>query len=170
MSTLIHAVHLLSAAWAAAGELITAGAILWSLNSLANLIRFTYKAGRLTGRILWPVIHATVTGIRWAAREIDWRLVATIVFEGLVAIGVGLWMAAVWSHRNLITLSARIGRCYAALLTEPETVVTATVAPMVHPLADLAADLESLTCQQLRELIGTKKKIRKAQLIAMAIA
>ena len=170
MSTLIHLAQLLSAAWAAAGELITAGAILWSLNSLANLVRFTYKAGRLTGRLLWPVIHATVAGLRWAARNIDWRLVATIVFEGLVAIGVALWMAAVWSHRNLIALSARLGRCYAALLTTPETVVAVTVLPMVHPLAEMAADLETMTCKQLRELIGTKKRLRKAELIALAVA
>lgn len=170
MTSFIHAVHLLSAAWAAAGELITAGAILWSINSLANLIRFTYKAGRLTGRILWPVIHAVVAGLRWAAREIDWRLVATIVFEGLVAIGVALWMGSVWTHRNVIALSARLGRCYAALLTTPQTVVAVTVAPMVHPLADMAADLESMTCKQLRELIGTKKRLRKAELIAIALA
>lgn len=170
MPTLIHAVHLLSAAWAAAGELITAGAILWSLNSLANLIRFTYKAGRLTGRILWPVIHATIAGLRWAAREIDWRLVATIVLEGFVAIAVAVWMAATWTHRNLIALSARLGRCYAALLTTPETVVAVTVVPMVHPLAEMAADLESMTCKQLRELIGTRKRLRKAELIALAIA
>lgn len=170
MSTLIHLAQLLSAAWAASGELITAGAILWSLNSLANLIRFTYKAGRLTGRILWPVIHATVAGIRWAARNIDWRLVATVVFEGLIATCVVLWMAAVWSHRNLIALSARLGRCYAALLTTPETVVAVTVLPMVHPLAEMAADLESMTCKQLRELIGTKKRLRKAELIALAVA
>ena len=170
MPTLIHAIHLASAAWAAAGELITAGAILWSLNCLANLIRFAYKAGRLTGRLLWPAIHATGDAIRWAARHIDWRMVATVVIEGLVAIAVGLWLATVWAHRTTITLSERLGQCYAALLTKPQTVAAVTIAPMVHPMAELAVELEAMTCNQLRDLIGTRKKVRKAQLIAWALA
>jgi len=42
--------------------------------------------------------------------------------------------------------------------------------PLVHPLAELAADLETLTCSQLRSLAGTKRKARKAELIAMLLA
>ena len=169
MTTLIHFVHILSTAWAAAGELITAGAILWTLNAAANLIRLTWKAGRLTGRLLWPVIHATVAGLRWAARNIDWRMVAMIVIESLVAIGVGLWVGARWSHRMLILTSEKAGNCFAALITTTETAM-ATVQPMVHPLADVAAELESLTCVQLRAMLGTKRKVRKAELIAMLLA
>lgn len=169
MTTLIHFAHVLSAAWAAAGELITAGAILWTLNAAANLIRLTFKAGCLAGRIFWPVIHATVAGLRWATRNIDWRMVAMIVIEGLAVIAASLWTAAVWSHRMLIVLSERAGHCFAALITTTETTMAA-IQPMVHPLADVAAELESLTCVQLRAMLGTKRKLRKAELIAMLLA
>lgn len=169
MSTLVHFIHALSAAWAAAGELITAGAILWTLNAAANLIRLTYKAGCLAGRILWPVIHAIVAGLRWAARNIDWRMVGVIVIEGLVAIVAGVWTAAVWSHRTLIAASARLGQCYASILTTANTTVV-TIQPMIHPLAVMAAELESMTCAQLRTMVGTRKKARKAELIAMLLA
>lgn len=168
MTTLVHFIHALSAAWAAAGELITAGAILWTLNATANLIRITYKAGCVTGRALWPLIHLTIAGIRWAVREIDWRLVATIVIEGLVVIVVGAWTIAVWSHRTLINVSEQAGRCFASLITTTNAMIAAR--PMVHPLANVAAELESLTCSQLRAMVGTSRKVRKAELIAMLLA
>ena len=166
MSNLLHIVHIASAIWAAAGELITASAILVALNTLANTIRLTYQAGRFTGRLLWPAIHAVIAAARWAHREIDWRLVALVVRDGLVALVALAWLAASWTRQTLITASERLGRCYAAAWVTPSVVV----APVIHPLALVAADLEQLTCKQLRELIGTKRKIRKAELIAMALA
>lgn len=42
--------------------------------------------------------------------------------------------------------------------------------PQPHPLTELAAELEKLTCSQLRTLAGTKRKARKAELIAMVLA
>ena len=48
--------------------------------------------------------------------------------------------------------------------------LAAKLQPHVHPLADLAADLEALTCSQLRSLAGTRRKARKAELIAMVLA
>lgn len=42
--------------------------------------------------------------------------------------------------------------------------------PQPHPLTELAAELETLTCSQLRVLAGTKRKARKAELIAMVLA
>lgn len=167
MTTLIHFVHALSAAWAAAGELITAGAILWTLNAAANLIRLTFKAGCLAGRMLWPVIHATVAGLRWAARNIDWRMVAMIVIESLVIIAASVWTATVWSHRMLIVLSERAGHCFAALITAADATLD-TIQPMVHPLAEVASELDSMTCSQLRAMLGNGRKVRKlrkAQLI-----
>ena len=44
------------------------------------------------------------------------------------------------------------------------------LAPQLHPLAELAADLEALSCNQLRSLAGTRRKARKAELIAMLLA
>ena len=166
MTTLLHIVHIASAAWAAAGELFTAGAILVALNTLANSIRLTYQAGRFAGRLLWPAIHAVVAAARWAHREIDWRLVALVVRDGLVALVALTWLALTWTRQTLIAASERLGRCYAAAWVTPSVVM----APVVHPLALVAEDLERLTCKQLHELIGTKRRVRKAELIAMALA
>lgn len=170
MTTLLHITHVLSAAWAASGELITAGAILWALNAAANLIRITYKAGRLTGRILWPVIHATIAGLRWFHRNTDWSVVIPTVIECLVALVVAIWVGAQWAHRTLVSVSEQLGRCYAAAVTCQQNLMATPVPAMVHPLASVAADLESLTCAQLRAMLGTKRRLRKAELIAMVLA
>lgn len=161
--------HFLIAAarlWAAAGELITAGAILWSLDTLARAIRGAYAMGRATGRILWPVIHATARAGRWFFANVDWRLVAVVVFDCAKVLAVAAYVAAVMARRGLIDASAAMGRRYAA-----------TVAPAVphapaayHPAAMIAGELSTLTCAQLRALTGCRRKIRKADLIALAIA
>ena len=157
--------HFLIAAarlWAAAGELITAGAILWSLDTLARAIRGAYAAGRSVGRIAWPVIHWTVATLRL----IDWRIVAAVVFDCLKVLAVAVYVAAVMARRGLIDASAAIGRRYAAAVAP-----AASIAPAVyHPAALIAADLSALTCAQLRALTGCRRKLPKAQLIALAIA
>ncbi len=59
----------------------------------------------------------------------------------------------------------------APILVKPAPVRLASqLQPLVHPLAELAADLETLTCSQLRNLVGTRRKARKAELIAMVLA
>lgn len=42
--------------------------------------------------------------------------------------------------------------------------------PAVHPLANVAADLNGLTVAQLRSLTGYRGKCRKADLVALALA
>jgi hypothetical protein len=156
--------HLLLTAarlWAAAGELITAGAILWSLDTLARAIRGAYAMGRATGRILWPAIHFTAATLRL----IDWRIVAAVVIDCLKVLAVAAYVAAVMARRLLINGSAALGRCYAARL-----VAVPTVPPAMHPAAALAADLQGLTCRELMALTGCRRKIRKADLIALALA
>ena len=148
--------------WAAAGELITAGAILWSLDTLARAIRGTYAAGRFVGRIAWPVIYWTIATLRL----IDWRIVAAVVFDCAKVLAVAAYVAAVMARRALINASAAMGRRYAATVAP-----AAPIAPAVyHPAAVIAADLGALTCAQLRALTGCRRKIRKADLIALAIA
>ena len=59
----------------------------------------------------------------------------------------------------------------APILVKPAPIRLASqLQPLVHPLAELAADLETLTCSQLRTLAGTRRKARKAELIAMVLA
>ena len=152
--------------WAAAGELITAGAILWSLDTLARAIRGAYAMGRATGRILWPVIHATARAGRWFFANVDWRIVAAVVFDCLKVLAVAAYVAAVMARRGLIALSAAMGRRYAATVAP-----AAPIAPAAyHPAAVIAADLGALTCAQLRALTGCRRRLPKAQLIALAIA
>jgi hypothetical protein len=165
LTALQGAEHLLITAarlWAAAGELITAGAILWSLDTLARAIRGAYAAGRFVGRIAWPVIHWTIATLRL----IDWRIVAVVVFDCAKVLAVAAYVAAVMARRGLIALSAAMGRRYSAAM-----VPAAPIAPAAyHPAAVIAADLSALTCAQLRALTGCRRKLPKAQLIALALA
>lgn len=175
---MLHAFHALQGAeslfitaarlWAAAGELITAGAILWALDALARAIRAAYGLGRATGRLLWPVIHATIAAARWAHAHIDWREVALIVVHGLKTLAVLAYVSAVEGRRLLITCSAALGRWYVGRLAPAAPVVI--VPPAVHPMALIAGDMESLTCRQLQALTGCRRKVRKAHLIALAVA
>ena len=150
--------------WAAAGELITAGAILWSLDTLARAIRGTYAAGRFVGRIAWPVIHWTAATLRL----IDWRIVAAVVFDCAKVLAVAAYVAAVMARRFLIHASAALGRRYSAAVVPIAPAVV--VPPISHPAAVIAGELGALTCAQLRALTGCRRKIRKADLIALAIA
>ena len=167
LTALQGAEHLLITAarlWAAAGELITAGAILWSLDTLARAIRGAYAMGRATGRILWPVIRFTIATLRL----IDWRLVAAVVIDCLKVLAVAAYVAAVMARRGLIDASAALGRRYSAAMVPSAPAVV--VPPISHPAAMIAADLSALTCAQLRALTGCRRKLPKAQLIALAIA
>ena len=170
LTALQGAEHLLITAarlWAAAGELITAGAILWSLDTLARAIRGTYAAGRFVGRIAWPVIHWTAAVVRL----IDWRTVAAVVFDCAKVLAVTAYVAAVMARRGLIAFSAAMGRRYAAAVVPAAPIAPAVVAPPIpHPAAVIAADMSALTCAQLRALTGCRRKICKADLIALAIA
>ena len=165
LTALQGAEHLLITAarlWAAAGELITAGAILWSLDTLARAIRGTYAAGRFVGRLLWPAIHFTAAVVRL----IDWRIVAAVVIDCLKVLAVAIYVAVAMARRGLIAVSAALGRRYAATVAP-----SAPIAPAAyHPAAVIAADMSALTCAQLRALTGCRRKLPKAQLIALAIA
>lgn len=72
-------------------------------------------------------------------------------------------LSAVW--RRLWVPSAEPAA--APIVVKPAPI---RLAPQLHPLAELAADLEALSCSQLRSLAGTRRKARKAELIAMLLA
>jgi hypothetical protein len=169
--------------WAAAGELLTAGAILWALDALARSIRLTYSMGRTMGRLLWPALHGLARGGLWFFRTVDWPTVAAVVVDCLKALAVLCWLVAVEGRRLLITASASMGRRYSAALASAPSLVVAdplpmvvtaspvvVVAPSLHPLAVVAASLEALTCRELQALTGTRRKARKAELVALALA
>ena len=169
MTTVLHALQgaeslllTLARLWAAAGELLTAGALLLALDRLAAAIRTTYQAGALMGRLLWPAIY----WIAAVCKLIDWRFVALVVIDCLkvlIAFSVTLTRMALPA---LIKGSAAMGRAYAAMVVAKPAPST----PAINPLAAMAEELEALTCKQLQALIGTKRKCRKSELVAMALA
>lgn len=156
-------------AWAMLGEVITAGALLLALDRLAAAIRFTYKAGVFAGRILWPVVHAAVAGLRWLERNIDWAEVFATVLAGLKVVIAGLIAAAINGHQLLIRASATLGRVYASLVVR-EAAATPAIPPALHPLAAIAAELETMPAKQLRSALRIRRRYGKAQLVEMALA
>jgi hypothetical protein len=100
--------------------------------------------------------------------------VAAVVIDCLKALAVLCWLVAVEGRRLLISASADLGRRYAAALApapSPSLVASAPSAPPIaHPLALVAASLEALTCKELRALTGTRRKLSKASLVALALA
>lgn len=160
MANLIHLSHTISMIWAAAGELITATAILGSLNILANAIRTTYKLGQLTGRIIWPVLHF----IKDSLALIDWRVVFVVFVDATKTLIALIIMLCLEGHKQLIIASETLGKLYANMLTQTQQ-HGRTIAPVVNPLYDLASEMQDLTCKQLRQIVKAKTKDRKQALI-----
>ena len=92
--------HLAAVAWAAAGELITAGAILWALNTLANAIRTTYQAGYAFGKFYRAHLHAP---LKWLVLH----LIALIITIMQYA-----WLGAVWLWTNRELIREQIGQAF----------------------------------------------------------
>ena len=110
-------------------------------------------------------------GLLWAHRTIDWAEVAAIVLHGLqlliaVTLLAGRTTRRAWDA--LVPLSERLGQAYSSWLVG--TPAVAPVPPVVHPLQALATELEQLTRAELQALVGTRRKLGKAQLVAMALA
>lgn len=126
-------------------------------------------AGRIAG-----------TAARYARQlndQIDWAEVAAIVLHGLQVLVVLALLAGRATRRAwdaLVPLSERMGRWYAARIA-PSANTSVVLAqpqpqPIAHPLQALATELEALTRAELQALVGTRRKLGKAQLVAMALA
>lgn len=107
----------LATAWAFCSELFTAAALLWCLNSLANLIRlivkttrFCWTAGQVTGRFLKPWIWRAADAISYVNSQIDWAAVRAVITTALtvsVAAIITLFTVIIpaaysWVERNFI--------------------------------------------------------------------
>ena len=87
--------HTLASVWTLAGELVTAGALLWCLNALARFIRLAYDAGRWTG-MFWrfyvvPAVLFLADWISWGVAQVDWlevRRVSKLCFVHSAAVTV----------------------------------------------------------------------------------
>jgi hypothetical protein len=176
LTTLVSGIELLT-------EISLAGVLLMALDRLAAAVRFTYAAGRFCGRCWYrygqPALLAAADGISWLLAQIDWAEVRGTVAAGAKALIAMVLLIATEAQPLLVRCSAALGRRYAATLVRaPEgsaldptpTLAIAATAPLQHPLVALAAELELLTCRELRALTGCHRKASKAQLIALALA
>ena len=128
------------------------------------------------------IVGTTARGMLWAHEQIDWAEVRAIALQGLRILIVLTLLAGRLCRRGwdaLPLLSERLGRAYARLIVSPAP------APIVLPVLALQpavavipspivtrhrAELEQLTNRELRELVGTRKRLAKRQLIELALA
>lgn len=124
-----------------------------------NTTTIAGTAGRITG--------TTARGLIWVHRTIDWAEVGAIVLHGLQILTVILLMAGRATRRAwdaLPALSEQLGRRYALLLLGKPAPAA------IHPLAELGAQLEALSCRELQALSGSRRKLAKRQLVALLVA
>ncbi len=145
-------------------ELLSVAVILTVLDKLGTAIRWTYAAGRFTGRIWFsyglPALLWTADQISWLLAQIDWTEVrdTVLAMAGTItalAITTAL-MIRDW-HRDWV------GEIDWSQPTPP-------AAPFINPLFDAAAELEAMTCKQIRQEFGLRLKTNKTKLIAAALA
>ena len=159
---MIHAITSLMGGLELLTDLTAAAVLLMVLDKVAVAVRFTYRAGRFVGR-LWftygvPAVLATADAISWLNAQIDWAFVAGTVVDCLKVIAAALFTVVT------LVMDAR-GRYLAA-----NTITPVTVAPVIHPLAMVATDMQQLTCSEIRRTYGLRQKTSKARLIGAALA
>lgn len=126
--------------------------------SMTTTTTWAGTAGRLAG--------AAARGLLWAYRTIDWAEVAEIVLHGLQILIVLTLLAGRATRRAwdaLPVLSERLGRWHARLLVP----TAPTPAPCV---ISIRQELEQLSCRQIRQRYGIRRKLAKRQLIELALA
>ena len=142
-------------------ELLSAAVILMALDKLATAIRWTYAAGRYTGR-LWftyglPAFLMVADGISWLNSQIDWRFVAATVWDCLkvvAALAITAYSLTCDAHKRWI------GSINWDL----------PAAPAINPLFEMAAELEQLTGKQLKAITGSRRRAAKRELVAAYMA
>ena len=124
---LLHALEGLLAAgmrlYALGSELLSVGALLWILATLATLIERTWKAGYALGDVYFRHLKP-------ALASIDWALVASIVGRGLIALAVGTYTLGRMLGLGVHTLSAALGAAHVRLLGL-QAAAPALVAPLL---------------------------------------
>ena len=120
-------------------------------------------AGRITG--------TAAAGVIWVYRNTDWADVWETVLQGLKVAIILTLLAGRLARRWWDALpgwSEQLGQWYAARVA-PVALPAFQVAP-VPARVDVRQQLEGMTCRQLREITGIRRKVAKAQLIELALA
>lgn len=180
MFTAIHTVHaidtiaagarFITTTGAAAGEVLTAGALLWTLNGTATAIRTTYRAGAATRRLVDATLIPTADAISWVAAQIDWVETARTVWGCVLTVGVAFYVAGEATGRAFRAWHADwVGTVDWAPAEPP-----AAPAPAPVEIAEPVRDLASFKVVELRRMAKGKAKglhlMRKAELIALLSA
>jgi hypothetical protein len=138
-------------------------------------------AGRITG--------AATAGVIWVYKNTDWAAAWAVVLQGLKVAIVLTLLAGRITRRWWDALpgwSEQLGQWYADRITPPDELIDLTGLPWPAPIQFLPApayipapvparvevrqQLEALTCRQLREITGIRRKMAKRQLIELALA
>jgi hypothetical protein len=127
MATL-HALHLLESListatkiYAIGGEIITATAILWTLNLLANVVKKIYQAGRAVGYIYYRFIKPVLA-------MINWREVGVTIGHGLLATVLLTYQAGLLTGRTIYSVSNWLGQHWPTRPTaKPETIAQVVI-------------------------------------------
>jgi hypothetical protein len=113
-----------------------------------NTTTLAGAAGRTAGTVARYLIH-----------EVNWQEVAALVLDCLTALAILTLLAGRATRRAwdaLPVLSEALGRWYARLL--------------VGTARPCRAELQAMTCRELRTLVGTRRRLAKRQLIELAMA
>jgi hypothetical protein len=105
---------------------------------------------------------------------IDWREVLIIVWHGLITLVIMTYIAGQYARlawNQLLILSERMGKAYAAFIVQPSHVPTIkqTIKPYIHPLFVVADDLQQMKIKEIRNITGIKRKLTKGNLVACAV-
>lgn len=134
------------------------------------------------GRIVGTVYAHT----RRTVELIDWHEVAQIVWHGLITLAVMTYLAGEFTGRTLHQLNDMLSNAWRRLWV-PEAEVSAKpteqpilqpivkestvlTMPVLHPLAVVAAELQSCTSSELRRITGSRRRCSKAELVAAYVA
>lgn len=133
--------HTLASVWTLAGELVTAGALLWCLNALARFIRLVYDAGRWTG-VFWrqyfvPTVLFLADWISWAVAQVDWVEVRSVVKDCLVHIVVMTFVLGQYT-RSAFKTAVTVAKVLGEYTRSAATVLTAVTVERVVPVATIA--------------------------------
>ena len=127
MATL-HLLHLLenlistaTKIYAIGGEIITATAILWVLNLLANIVKKIYQAGRAVGYVYYRFIKPVLA-------MINWQEVGVTVGHGLLATVMLTYQAGLLTGRAMYTVSGWLANNWPTRPTaKPETIAEVVI-------------------------------------------
>ena len=104
----------------------------------------------------------TMTTILTAATT-DWAPAIERTVRQIAAVLVAVYAAGYWCGEQLHRLNDDVTALLTLMVPRPKL-----LAPAVHPLFEIAADLERLTCKELRAITNAPRKAVKAQLVALA--